>query len=251
MLRFILVLMLACTPVLLPAQDKEIQEGVDPDNPAYSRRKDHDPNGTGKFYMGREIARVMSFHGAPWLERPERERQEKLSLLIEVLDLKPGMTVVDLGAGSGRISFLMAPKVAPDGKILAVDIQDEMLAIIEKKIDNTGVKNVVPVKGKVATTGLKENTVDLIVMVDVYHELEFPHEMLADFKKILAPGGRIAWVEYRKEDPDVPIKLVHKMTEKQVKKEASQKEFGLEYVETIDKLPQQHVIVYKKPSEAE
>jgi len=241
-----LTISLTCLPSLW-AQTEEEGVRVDPDNPVYTWRKEHDRNGIGKFYMGREIARVMSYHGAPWLERPQREKQEKLSLLIEVLQLKPGMTVVDLGAGSGRISFLMAPKVAPDGKILAVDIQDEMLTMIEKKVDNSDIKNVVPVKGKVDSTGLKPKTADLIIMVDVYHELEFPHEMLADFAKILKPGGRVAWVEYRKEDPNVPIKLVHKMTEKQVKKEASQKEFGLEYVETIDKLPQQHVVIFRKP----
>ena len=246
MLRVLLLSCFAFVPGFLSAQESD--DRVDPDNPVYSHRKEHDPNGTGKFYMNREIARVMSFHGAPWLERPSREREEKLSLLIEVLKLKPGMTVVDLGAGSGRISFLMAPKVAPGGKILAVDIQDEMLALIEKKVDETGIKNVIPFKGKVSATGIPADSVDLIIMVDVYHELEFPHEMLEDFKKILAPGGRVAWVEYRKEDPDVPIKLVHKMTEKQVKREASQKEFGLEYVETIGKLPQQHVIIFKKPA---
>lgn len=235
-------------PISLSAQEKEDGIRVDPDNPVYSWHTEHDRNGTGKFYMGREIARVMSYHGAPWLERPEREKEEKISLLIDVLKLKPGMTVVDLGAGSGRISFLIAPKVAPEGQILAVDIQDEMLALIEKKKDVSGIDNVIPVKGKVDTTGLKPNTADLIIMVDVYHELEFPHEMLADFAKILIPGGRVAWVEYRKEDPKVPIKLVHKMTEKQVKKEASQKEFGLEFVETIDKLPQQHVVIFQKPA---
>jgi len=238
-------------PISLFAQNEETKEGVriDPDNPVYSWHEDHDRNGTGKFYMGREIARVMSYHGAPWLERPEREREEKLSLLIDVLKLKPGMTVVDLGAGSGRISFLMAPKVSPGGEILAVDIQDEMLALIEKKVDETGITNVIPVKGKVDSTGLKPDTVDLIIMVDVYHELEFPHEMLADFAKVLKPGGRVAWVEYRKEDPDVPIKLVHKMSAKQVKKEASQKEFGLEFVETVGKLPQQHVVFFRKPTQ--
>lgn len=236
-------------PISLCAQEKEEGVKVDPDNPVYSWHEQHDRNGTGKFYMGREIARVMSFHGAPWLERPEREKEEKISLLIDVLDLKPGMTVVDLGAGSGRISFLMAPEVAPKGNILAVDIQDEMLALIEKKVDASGITNVIPVKGKVDSTGLKPNTADLIIMVDVYHELEFPHEMLADFAKILKPGGRVAWVEYRKEDPNVPIKLVHKMTEKQVKKEASQEQFGLEFVETIDKLPQQHVVIFQKPNE--
>jgi ubiquinone/menaquinone biosynthesis C-methylase UbiE len=244
----LVALILISSIALSSAQDKPTQTDP-PENPVYSHNEIHDSNGTGKFYMGREIARVMSFHGAPWLERPERQDQENLTLMIDSLGLKPGMTVVDLGAGSGRISFLMALKVAPEGKILAVDIQDEMLALIEKKVDQTGIKNVIPVKGKVATTGLDAGSVDLIIMVDVYHELEFPHEMLADLSKILKPGGRIAWVEYRKEDPEVPIKLVHKMTEDQVKKEAGQKEFGLEYVETYKKLPQQHVIFFRRPKE--
>jgi cyclopropane fatty-acyl-phospholipid synthase-like methyltransferase len=249
-MRYFLILMLCLNSFShsILAQEKSGASSKE-DNPVYSYKKEHDRNGIGKFYMGREIARVMTFHGAPWLERPEREQEENLTLMIDSFGLKPGMTVVDLGAGSGRISFLMAPKVAPEGKILAVDIQDEMLAMIEKRVDESGIENVIPVKGKVSSTGLEEGTADLVIMVDVYHEFEFPHEMLADLSKILKPGGRIAWVEYRKEDPNVPIKLVHKMTEAQVKKEAGQKEFGLEYVETFRKLPRQHVVFFRRPKE--
>ncbi len=235
---------------LLPATARSDEEVPDEENPRYSWRTKHDPNGLGKFYMGREIARVMSFHGAPWLDRPEREKEEKLSLMIDLLKLKEGMTVADVGAGSGRISVMMAPKVGPEGKILAVDIQDEMLKLIEHRAAESGVKNVVPVKGEIDHTGIEAETVDLILMVDVYHEFSHPHEMLADMAKILKPGGRIVWVEYRLEDPEVPIKLVHKMSRAQVRKEASQPEFGLKYVETIDKLPQQHVIVFERPRAA-
>lgn len=212
----------------------------------YVKKRIHDPNGIGKFYMGREIAHVMGFAGARWLERPEREEEERLTLLIKSLKLKPGMIVADIGAGSGVISMLMAPELLPDGKVMAVDIQQEMLDRLKANYDRIGLKNIIPIKGKVASPNLKPGTIDLIILVDVYHEFEFPYEMTGQLAKSLKPGGRIAWVEYRKEDRTVPIKLVHKMTESQVKKEAGQPEFGLEYVETIGVLPRQHIIVFKR-----
>lgn len=212
----------------------------------YTFRRDHDPNGIGKFYMGREIAHVMGFPGARWLERDEREEEERLTLLIKSLKLKPGMVVADIGAGSGVISMLMARQIEPEGKVLAVDIQQEMLDRLQKRCDEAGVKNVVPVKGATKQTNLKPDSVDLIIMVDVYHEFEFPYEMTLDLARALKRGGRIAWVEYRLEDPTVPIKLVHKMTEKQVKLEAGRPEFSLKYLETIGVLPRQHIVVFQK-----
>ena len=213
----------------------------------YTFRKDHDDDGIGKFYMGREIAHVMGYLAAPWLERTEREEEERLTLLIRSLKLKPGMVVADIGAGSGVISMQMAERIEPGGKVLAVDIQQEMLDRLKKRCEKAGVKNVIPVKGAIKSPNLKPNSVDLIIMVDVYHEFTFPYEMTLEMAKSLKPGGRIAWVEYRLEDPTVPIKLLHKMSEKQVKREAGQPEFGLKYVETIGVLPRQHIVVFQKP----
>ena len=188
-------------------------EPAKPGDARYEIRKDHDPNGIGKFYMDREIAHVMGFgpggQGAEWLERAVREKEEKLTLLIKSLDLKPGMVVADIGAGSGVISVLMAEKILPDGKVLAVDVQQEMLDRLRENTKRMKITNIEPVKGTQQTTSLTPGSVDLAIMVDVYHELEFPYEMLLDISKSLKPGGRIAFVEYRKEDPDVPIKLVH------------------------------------------
>lgn len=238
-----LAVMLA-TPVFA---QKETPQQQEQEESRYSYRKNHDPNGIGKFYMGREIAHVMGFTGAAWLERNEREKEERLTLLVRSLKLKPGMTVADIGAGSGVISMLMADQLLPGGKVLAVDIQQEMLDRLVANCRKHGITNVVPIKGTVRSPNLKPGTIDLIILVDVYHEFEFPFEMTLEMSRSLKPGGRIAWVEYRKEDRTVPIKLVHKMSEAQVKREASQPEFGLEFVETIDVLPWQHIVIFRKP----
>ncbi len=222
-------------------------DALKPENGRYKYREEHDPNGQGKFYMGRELAMVMSFHGAPWLERPEREEEERLSLLVSHLGLKPGMVVADVGAGSGVISLMMAHEVGEKGKVLAIDIQQEMLDLLGDKIKNADIKNVELVLGTEKSPKLKESSIDLAIMVDVYHEFEYPYEMTLELAKALKPGGRIAFVEYRREDPQVPIKLVHKMTEAQVKKEAALPEFGLKWKETIDKLPRQHIVVFERP----
>ncbi len=216
------------------------------DAPRYTWLGNHDPNGIGKFYLGREIARVMGHQGIAWLERPEREQEEGLSLLIECLDLQPGLVVADIGAGSGVISLRLARHVSPGGTVLAVDIQQEMLDALALRCKQDGVENVEPILGTARSPRLQTGSVDLIVMVDVYHEFDFPHEMLAELSRSLKPGGRIAFVEYRKEDPQVPIKEVHKMSEAQVRKEAGQAEFGLRWKETINKLPRQHVVVFEK-----
>lgn len=249
----LLKLLSACSLVLLPLTATLIGEdkpAINSEKPRYERRAQHDPNGIGKFYLGREIAHVMGFGpggaGALWLERETREKEEKVSLLVKSLGLKPGMVVADVGAGSGVISLLMAEHVAPEGKVLAVDIQQEMLDRLRVNCDKLKITNIEPVKSTEKASNLKPETVDLIVMVDVYHEFEFPHEMLADLAKSLKIGGRIAFVEYRKEDPSVPIKEVHKMSEAQVRKEAEQAEFNLKWVETIPVLPRQHIVVFKR-----
>ncbi len=226
-----------------PAPEKPTAE----QEPRYVFKKDHDPNGIGKFYMGREIAHVMGWQAAGWLERPEREREESLSKLVKALDLQPGMTVADIGAGSGVISLLMAKQVGPTGKVIAVDIQDEMLTLLRNKLKQLEVTNVVPHKGGIKSPNLKPESIDLTIMVDVYHEFSFPYEMTLAIAKATKPGGRIVLVEYRKEDPRVPIKLVHKMTEAQCKKELTQPAFGLKWSKTIGVLPRQHIVIFENP----
>jgi precorrin-6B methylase 2 len=214
--------------------------------PRYETRTKHDRDGIGKFYMGREIAHVMGYQGIDWLERPERETEEHLTQLVDVLKIAPGMTVADIGAGSGVISIKMSDKVGPTGTVLAVDIQEEMLSVLAKRCKQLKITNVKPVRGTEKSPNLKPGTVDLAIMVDVYHEFRYPYEMLSAISKSLKPGGRVAFVEYRKEDPNVPIKLVHKMTEAQVKREAAEPELELTYVETIEVLPWQHVILFER-----
>jgi len=224
-----------------PAQRSEGKESR-----RYTYRDQHDPNGLGKFYLGREIARVMGHQGLDWLERPEREEEEHLTALVDSLQLKPGMTVADIGAGSGVISVRMAAQVGSTGKVMAVDIQREMLRALELKCRQIGISNVQPVLGTTRSPGLDDSSIDLAVMVDVYHEFNLPFEMLQSISGSLKPGGRVVFVEYRKEDPTVPIKEVHKMSEAQVKLEALQPELQLQWVETIETLPRQHVIVFRR-----
>jgi ubiquinone/menaquinone biosynthesis C-methylase UbiE len=212
--------------------------------PHYQFLQNHDPDGIGKFYMGREIAQVMGHEGADWLDRPEREAEEAPSMLLKALKLKPGMVVADVGAGSGVLSFPMAKLVAPNGKVLAEDIQPEMLDIVRKRIKERDIPNVVPVLGTITDTKLPENSVDLILLVDVYHEFDHPWEMTRSMVKALKPGGRLVFVEYRAEDPEVPIKPVHKMTIQQVRKEMSVQ--PLKWVETSEILPRQHIIFFAK-----
>lgn len=212
----------------------------------YETRQIHDPNGIGKFYFGREIAMVMGYQAADWLERPEREEEERLSLLVKELKLKPGHVVADIGAGSGVITIMMARKVGKSGKVYAVDIQPQMLQLLGDKLANLGIKNIERVLCTDKSPKLPAESIDLALMVDVYHEFEFPFETILELSKALKPGGRVAFVEYRGEDPDVPIKLVHKMTEAQVKKEIEQPEFGLKWKETIKSLPRQHIVIFER-----
>lgn len=214
--------------------------------PRYTFRGDHDPNGSGKFYMGREIALVMGHEAASWLDRPEREKEEKTSRLMKLMAFKPGEVVADVGAGSGYLTFRIAKAVGEKGKVFAVDIQDEMLELIESRAKKQKLENVKPVLGKVDDPKLPAGEVDSIIMVDVYHEFSHPFEMMEGMVKSLKPGGRIAFVEYRMEDDKVPIKLVHKMSERQVIKEMEP--FALKHKKTFDELPWQHLIVFEKPA---
>jgi precorrin-6B methylase 2 len=214
------------------------------DGGRYEYRRAHDPNGIGKFYMGREIALVMGHLGAGWLDRPEREKEEQPAKLMAALKLAPGMRVADIGAGSGYFTFRLAKEVGPKGTVYAVDIQKEMLDIIRARAKKQNVENVELVLGSEADPKLKPGTVDLALMVDVYHEFEFPYEMTEALVRSLAPKGRLVFVEYRKEDPEVPIKEVHKMFQDQVKREM--RPHPLRWVETVGTLPRQHVIVFEK-----
>ena len=218
---------------------------ADDPKPRYEVKKDHDPNGTGKFYMGREIAQVMHYRAASWLERKEREKEEEPAKLIKALELKEGMVVADLGAGSGYHSFRMAPLVGPTGKVLAVDIQPQMLKLIEARAKKEDVKNVEPILCTETDPKLPAGGVDLILMVDVYHELSHPYEVGEKLVAALKPGGRLVFVEYRLEDDAVPIKLVHKMSERQVLQEMGAFP-ELEHSKTINTLPWQHIIVFTK-----
>jgi len=222
----------------------ETRNGQSASQPRYETREDHDPDGIGVFYMGREIAQVMGHEAADWLDRPEREAEEAPSMLLKSLKLKPGQLIADIGAGSGYLSFPMARMVAPTGKVYAEDIQPEMLDIIRKRMAESHQSNVVPLLGTITDPKLPAGRIDLIILVDVYHEFDHPYEMTGAMVRALKPGGRLVFVEYRKEDPDVPIKLVHKMTVQQVRKEMSI--FPIRWVETIDILPRQHIIIFRK-----
>ncbi|HEX5084596.1 MAG TPA: class I SAM-dependent methyltransferase [Blastocatellia bacterium] len=209
----------------------------------YETRADHDPDGIGKFYMGREIAHVMGYQGAAWLERPERIEEERPDQVVEQMKLKPADVVADIGAGTGYFSFRIS-RVVKQGKVFAVDIQPEMLAVIEKRKKESKTDNVIGVKSEEADTKLPDNSVDVALLVDVYHEFSFPREMMMSVVKALKPGGRVVQIEYRGEDPDVPIKRLHKMTVAQARKEMAA--VGLVWKETKNFLPQQHFIVYEK-----
>lgn len=205
--------------------------------------KKGDPQGIDKWYMGRQIAYVMGYQGMAWLERREREREEATSLLLKNMDLQSNEVIADIGAGSGYHVFQMAPMVA-SGKVYAVDIQPQMLAAIKIKIDQEKVKNVEPIKGDVQTVNLPENSVDKVLLVDVYHEFDHPYEMMKSIRASLKSGGKVYLIEYRKEDRSVPIKEIHKMTEAQAVKEMEAAGFKLEV--NITNLPWQHCMVFLK-----
>ena len=202
-----------------------------------------DFNGIGKWYMGREIAYVMGFEGIGWLERSDREKEENVSRLIQNMKIRPDDTIADIGAGSGYHVFRMA-SLAKNGLIYAVDIQDEMLMAIEKTKQSGTIRNIETIVGSEKSVHLPKNSVNKILMVDVYHEFNFPVEMVASIKKALKPNGQLFLIEYRGEDSKIPIKKIHKMTEKQSVKEMDAAGFKLK--ENIDNLPWQHCMVFVK-----
>ncbi len=220
---------------------------VMPDAMAQSSRYSNAPasaDGIGKRYMGREIAGVMGWQGAAWLERDEREREERTDLLLTALALKPGMVVADIGAGTGYLSRRMATAVGSGGKVLAVDVQPEMIQMLKQLAQKAQLSQIVPVQCSETDVGLQPSSVDLAIMVDVYHELAYPFEVLASILRALKPGGRVVFVEYRAEDRNVPIKALHKMSEAQVKREAAT--HALVWERTVATLPWQHMVVFRK-----
>ena len=243
-LPFLLLTTFVATSVLsspIAANSAEAQAQTQTSSSLYETRAHHDPNGTGKFYMGREIAQVMGPGGIPWLDRPERESEEKPVEVIKAMDLHGNEVVADLGAGSGYFTFRIAPKA---GKVLAVEIQDEMIATLRQRATEQKAGNVEVVKGDECDPRLPAGGVDLVLMVDVYHELACPFEVMTQVRKALKPGGRVVFVEYRKEDPQVPIKEVHKMSVEQLDKEM--KAVKLTRVQTVEVLPLQHIVIFAK-----
>lgn len=195
-------------------------------------------------YMGRRIALTMSYHGIPWLNRSERIDEERPAELLEQLNLKDGMVVCDMGCGDGYHAFQMAPMVGPSGKIIAVDIQPEMLQELSRKMKQTEIHNIDTVLGELWDPKLDAESVDLLLMVDVYHEFAYPVQMLSAIRQSLKKDGLVALVEFRAEDPTVPIKPEHKMSKAQAKKEF--KKNGFKLVREYDKLPWQHVMFFAR-----
>lgn len=237
---------IAFVATLIPCVSSAAEPKSDLKKPSrYEFKAEHDPNGIGKFYMDREIAHVMGHQAASWLERATREEEEQPKKLIKALKIEPGLVIADIGAGSGYHAFRLAPLVGEKGKILAVDIQPEMIDIVKARMKKDKVANIETILSKEDDPKLPDNAVDMILMVDVYHEFAYPYEMAEKMIKALKPGGRLVFVEFKKEDPKVPIKEVHKMSERQVIKEMDEfKE--LKHVETNKDLPWQHVITFKK-----
>lgn len=201
-------------------------------------------DGIGKFFHGREIAKVMGHPAIGWLERDEREREEGPSKAIAALNLADNAVIADIGAGSGYYAFRIAAKV-PKGRVMAVDIQQEMLDFLKTRSLELGITNVVPHLGKEDSVALPPGSLDAALMVDAYHEFSFPAEMLASLHSALKPGGIIYLLEFRGEDPRVPIKPLHKMTEAQARLEFEQA--GFRFVSNQRQLPWQHFLIFERP----
>ena len=245
-LRVIVIISLILLGLMLSGWSIQLPNPVAESSSLYQERVVHSLDGIGKFYMGREIAKVMGHTEALWLERPSREVTEQPKQVVDALDLKPTDVVADIGAGTGYFSFRISPRVS-EGKVLAVDIQPEMIDIMNfLKKENT-VTNVEPILGSVTDPNLPDESVDLALMVDAYHEFEYPREVMEGVVRALKPGGRVVLVEYRRENPFIPIKALHKMTQNQARKEM--KAVGLQWMETKSFLPEQHLMMFEKPKE--
>jgi SAM-dependent methyltransferase len=193
-------------------------------------------------FHGRQIAPVMSYLGADWLIRESREREEACEKLLKILDIKPGLVICDMGCGNGYYTVKLARLAGPKGRVLAVDIQPEMLTLLKKRLESEKVDNVEPILGTAIDPKLPKGGVDLILLVDVYHEFTHPEHMLQSMRDSLKPRGEIVLAEFRLEDPDVPIKLLHKMSKAQIMKELPAN--GYQLVRQSDDLPWQHVMFF-------
>lgn len=201
-------------------------------------------DGIGRVYLGREIAKTMGHEGAAWLDRPSRVLQERPQVAVDHLELQPTDIVADIGAGSGYFVTRMAARV-PQGRVLAVDVQPEMIDLLRQKLATSPMSNVDLILGTEDDPNLPPNTLDLALMVDAYHEFAYPREMMTGIVAALKPGGRVVLAEYRAENPLVMIKRLHKMSEAQVKREMAA--VGLRWLKTDDALPQQHLLFFEKP----
>ena len=197
-----------------------------------------------KVYMGRQIAYTMHCSGAHWLTRPEREKEENSQEMIKALQLKPGMMVADVGCGNGYHSLMMAKLIGQKGKVYCVDVQSKMLEFLQERAKQEGIKNCVSILGKFTDPMLPKNSIDLILLVDAYHEFTEPEAMLKKMRESLTSNGQLVLVEFRKEDPKVPIKEDHKMTKEQMIKELTANQFKV--TRSYDKLPWQHMIFFGK-----
>ena len=224
--------LLLCLLLLLAASFR----AQSPDQPAEPKPLTH--------YLGREIAQTMHWSGAKWLTREEREKEEDTKTLVEALHVKPGQTVCDLGCGNGFYTLQLARLVGAAGKVYAQDIQPEMLKMVRENAAKAELKNVEYILGLLYDPKLPDNSMDMILLVDVYHEMSNPSEMLAGMRQALKPGGRLVLAEFRLEDKQVPIKPLHRMSKEQVKKELSAN--GFEPAEEFDKLPWQHLLFFRK-----
>jgi len=204
-------------------------------------------DGIGKFYFGREISQVMGHRGAAWLERASRVQEEAPDDVVRAMQLSADAVVADIGAGTGYFTFRLAA-VVPNGRVYAVDIQAEMLEIIRKRMQHRTINNVMTVLGEVDDAQLPESGIDAVLLVDAYHEFAYPYEMMLSIVHALRPGGRVFLIEYRGEDPTIPIKRLHKMTQEQARREMQA--VGLRWLETRDFLPTQHFMIFEKVGRA-
>jgi predicted methyltransferase len=226
-LRLAFVLGVACgsSPPSTPAVDKPAPDG----RPTYE---------------GRPIADTCSYLGADWLDRPEREAREQPERVLDLIGLRPGMTVADVGAGTGYFTVRLSKRVGPTGEVIATELQPEMLRILDHRVSKAGIKNVRLVRGTEHQAKLPERCCDVVLMVDVYHELSDPAGVMAGVRRALRERGRLALVEYKAEDRSIPIKPEHKMTLAQIKKELEP--LGFAFVTSHEELPDQRVVIFTR-----
>jgi SAM-dependent methyltransferase len=242
-LRIVLITLITLIGLILSSFRIEVAYADTNSATIYQEKAVHSLDGIGKFYLGREIAKVMGHTEALWLERPSRAITEQPQRVIDALKLRPTDIVADIGAGTGYFSFRIASLI-PQGKVLAVDIQPEMIDILNFLKTENKIANVEPVLASIDNPNLPKESIDLALMVDAYHEFEYPKEVMEGIVQALKPGGRVVLVEYRGENPLIPIKSIHKMRQNQVRKEM--KAVGLQWRETKTFLPQQHLMIFEK-----